>query len=572
MDDSGAMTTDGWTREGGTRTGGAPRFAVRAGDIAPPVPGFEVGDRLGAGASGTVWSAVRERDGLLVALKVLHGARAGAAAEAAREVSVLGRLADEHLVRLHDALEIPSGQTVLVLDHAAGGSLGAAVRARGHLTPGETVTVLTPIASAIGRLHLAGVVHGDLSPGNILLSRSGRPLVGDLGTSLLVGEPVAEARGTNGFVAPEVLAGGAPDPASDVFSLGAVGWFCLTGTAPDPAPWRGRLVDALLREGACVAGEPARLDPRYAVLAGLVESCLAQDPADRPEADALAVAVFDAAPAQPLPLLAPGDELSELTHRIREAASIAPAQRRRLRPLSRPARARRRRTPNRAPSRPVGRHAVAGRASARRVLTAVGSAAILLAGALATSAVLARREPAAAHPLGSAAGPAGPRAATPATSPRSRPIEADATGATQARPAVDEALVGDPAAPRRYPVGLLDILLERRAAAWRAGRAAGLGEVDAPGSAALTRDMALLAEVQRAGLRYRGLRHVVVSAMSVRAGPRTARLRARVDTTAYVIEGDGPDRARPRKTGPPALVDLVWTGAGWRVGAVAAAR
>ncbi len=564
------MRTDAARRHDGPVTAGA---ALSAGP--PDVPGYEPGEWLGAGASGTVWSAVRQRDGLVVALKVLHGARAGAADSAAREVAVLGRVADEHLVRLHEAVELVTGETVLVLDHASGGSLRAAVEARGHLTPGETVTVLTPVASAVGRLHGVGVVHGDLSPGNVLLTRSGRPLVGDLGTSRLVGDPVEETRGTDGFVAPEVLAGAAPDAASDVYALGALGWFCLTGAVPGPAPWRGRLVDALLRDGACVAGDPERLDPRYAALAALVESCLAHVPADRPHADALAVAVFEAAPARPLPLLAPGDEVSALTHRIRAAAAAGPHPRRRLLPGPW-------RRPNRGPWRWArgagtppppstsirpgpsgrGRHVARRRGSARRALTAAGSALILLTGVLAASAVLARREPAAA------------RAAVAASMPsatKSAPVGPVAERLPAGEPVASAALVADPAAPRSDPAGLLAALVERRAAAWRVGRVGGLGDVDAPRSAALARDTALLAEVQRAGLRYRGLRYVVVTATPVRVAATTARLSARVDTTAYVIEGAGTELARPREAGERALVDLVWTSAGWRVREVSAA-
>ena len=73
------------------------------------------------------------------------------------------------------------------------------VRARGHLSPGEVVTVLAPVASALGRLHDLGVVHGDVSPGNVLLDLDGRPVLGDLGLGHVVGEVSPGVWGTDGL-------------------------------------------------------------------------------------------------------------------------------------------------------------------------------------------------------------------------------------------------------------------------------------------------------------------------------------------------------------------------------------
>ena len=83
----------------------------------------------------------------------------------------------------------------------AGGSLGQVVAQREHLTPGETVTVIAPIARALAGLHDLGVVHGDLSPGNVLLDSTGRPVLADLGFSRLTGEAPGDVHGTDGFFA-----------------------------------------------------------------------------------------------------------------------------------------------------------------------------------------------------------------------------------------------------------------------------------------------------------------------------------------------------------------------------------
>jgi len=150
----------------------------------PVVPGYCLEELLGAGAAGSVWAAVRATDGAPVAVKVVPVRADGPDAErAAREVGVLASVDVEGLVGFHEAIGLPSdpAAVAIVLDRVRGGSLHRAVTARGHLSVGESVTILTAIARALGGLHAAGVVHGDVSPTNVLLELSGRPLLSDLG-------------------------------------------------------------------------------------------------------------------------------------------------------------------------------------------------------------------------------------------------------------------------------------------------------------------------------------------------------------------------------------------------------
>jgi hypothetical protein len=523
------MTSHG---AGVRRDGGWPE--VRGEGPAPPeVPGFELGDLLGVGSSGAVWSAVREEDGALLAVKVVRGAAGVALESASRELAVLGRAAADHVLRVHDAMALDGGDVVLVLDHMAGGSLGRVVSARGHLTPGEAVTVLSPVAAALGRLHAVGVVHGDVAPGNVLLDRTGRPVLGDLGTSHIAGEVVDEVSGTDGFLAPEVLAGGLPDAAADVYAVGALGWLCLTGSVPGPAPLRGSLEEALTRHGGPLGGGAG--EPGYAALVPLIERCLDPDPARRPAADALAVAVFECTPPRPLPVASGPDDVSGLTHRLRAAAVGAPVEGPARRRFARRLRAR---APIRGPRRRPARH---GAARLPRGPLLAASGLILLLGVLTASLVLSRRTPAAADPV-----PVVANTTTTGTGDHADPTR-------------------EPAAPGSNPAALLAALLERRAEAWRAGRVDRLSSVDAPGSAALARDTTLLTGVQQDGLRYRGLGFVVVSADVVTTSATAAVLRARVDTTAYVVEGPGADRRRSAAVGDPVLIDLVRTADGWRV-------
>ena len=527
MGDSGAMSwAMSWEEARGPRPEPAP----------PEVPGYEVGELLGAGAMATVWSAVRWADGLLVALKVVPGGAPADVDAALRELAVLRAMDSEHLLRVHDALGLPSGDLVLVLDHLAGGSLRRVVTARGHLGPKEAVTVLSPVASALGRLHAAAVVHGDVSPGNVLFDRTGRPVLADLGTARVAGLAVDEVHGTDGFVAPEVLAGAEPSPAADVYAVGALGWYCLTGEVPGPAVLRGPLGAAVTKLRRSVgAGEDEPLDPAYEALVAVLERCLATDPDLRPTAVDVALEIFACAEPEPLRFVLGADGVSALTHRIRAVAARESAI---------GDRGRRGRHVRPGPPR-------AGRAArlTRRAWVVLASLALLVTGALVASVVGSRST----------------RAAATETTPPASVAAATAVGRAGE-------LLTDRRAPGAEPLALVSVLADRRAAVWRAGVAARLGEVDAAGSAAMRRDTAALGQVQQAGLRYTGLAFAARDAALVSGTATAATLRVRVDTTAYVVVAPGGGRtARPSSRGPEVLVDLVWTPQGWRVQDVRAA-
>ena len=532
-----------------TRYAGRHRIVDHA---APSIAGYDVVEPIGGGGTGTVWSAVAP-DGATVAIKVVPAVDAD---DALVELAVLGRIRDPHLVRLHQALTLPSGDVALVLDHLAGGTVGTVVRTRGHLAPGELVTLLSPVASTVARLHGIGVVHGDLSPDNVLLDLDGRPFVADLGLARIVGADPAELRGTEGFVAPEVLAGAMPSAASDVHALGALAWFCLTGEAPGPAVVRGRLAEH-------VTGLPDEL-------VETVELALRTRPEERPDADALAVAIFQSAPAEPVVLARGGDEVGLLTRRIRAAARPAVAgagvrtdRGRATGPAAlrgvtgagatwlSAARRRMRHTGGRT-------NGVLGEAShrlgavTRTLLPWVVVASVLTALAMGALSWAGSRDDA--------------RAATTATTTPQDPGPLD--------PVTPPDTGGDPAvadiravvdAPQHDPVALVQALADARATAWSAGVAARLVEVDAPRSPALARDTEVLAGVQRARQRYVGLVFTVRDAEVLAQRGATVTIRTRIDTGAHVVRGPAGEVARPDATGAPMLLDVVRTASGWRV-------
>ncbi|MET4585660.1 serine/threonine protein kinase [Pseudarthrobacter sp. PvP022] len=277
---------------------------------APEVPGYEVERELGRGASASVW-LVREQLTLReFAVKCFeppeHLARSAPGTGAPgrgdpdteqavrRELRILSALDHDHLVKAHEVVRLrgaADGGLGLVMDYAAGGSLARLVSCRGPLSVGQTVTVLTPLAQALGYLHGKGFMHSDVAPGNILFTAHGKPLLADLGVTRMVGDAAdCVPAGTEGFVDPapvDALRAGL-QPERDVYSAAAIGWYCLTGKAPEHGHSRPPL--SLL-----VPGVPP-------ALAAALEAGLKEDRRERPTALEFAGTVYRSADAAPVDL------------------------------------------------------------------------------------------------------------------------------------------------------------------------------------------------------------------------------------------------------------------------------
>jgi serine/threonine protein kinase len=472
----------------------------------PEVPGYRVGQCLGRGSSGSVWSAVRSGDQAVVAVKVVPLRTPLEVAQVSRELAVLGRLEVDGLVRLHEVIGLAGEPpaVAIVVDHLGGGSLAAAVGARGHLSVGESVTVLVPVAKALAGLHSVGVVHGDVSPANVLLESSGRPLLSDLGLARLVGETPADAGrealaavfGTPGFVAPEVLRGAEPTPASDVYAVGALAWFCVTGEPFQHGHGR---------------------EPRDGIRAGVpdgwriaTEFALSPDPALRPSASELALAYFDSAPCEPLRLVVGADNTSLLTQRLRRHEDPGDVEED-LAPLS----------------------------PARRSWPWLAVGCLIVAAATGVGV---------AHPWTAAA----PNPPTPPTTTQNADLATNRDS------------------PRRDPRGLMQALAARRALVMMRGRAEELGTLDVAGSAALATDTTLLTDLRSRGQSYRGVALVVRAARTSSFDTRSAVIDAVVDTAAYtVVDAAGATR-HAGTTGARMRFTLRWQEQRWKVERVGA--
>lgn len=292
------------------------------------LPGYDVQSLLGFGATGEVWRAVELATGETVALKRL---REGADVKALqREAALLSGLDTPYVVRLRAVVG-----SVLVLDHAAGGSLAALLARRGALDPGEVVTIAAPLAQALAAAHARGLVHGDVTPANVLFTADGMPLLSDLGLARLAGERLATVDGTAEYLDPAVAAGGEPDAAADVWALAAVCHHLLAGAPPHGGSSVGEVLSSAVAGERAPLGLLAPTAPR--ALVEVVEAGLVADPAARPDATVFAGMLRRAHAAAPvrltggLPTAGPVPEVRP-THVVRAAPPSLPAVARRPRP------------------------------------------------------------------------------------------------------------------------------------------------------------------------------------------------------------------------------------------------
>ncbi|RAO34189.1 Non-specific serine/threonine protein kinase [Micromonospora saelicesensis] len=303
-------------------------------------------ERIGLGGMSEVWRGEDEVLGRPVAIKVLAGQFATdpqLRATIQREARAAARLTHPHVTQVYDYAEatLAGGVVVpyLVMELVDGHNLADRLRT-GPLPWPEAVRVAGQIAAALAAAHRIGVVHRDVKPGNVMLTDTGAKVL-DFGIAALggldsqSGEPLM---GTPAYFAPERLTAGPPDPASDVYALGALLYRTLTGQAPLPVQsWEDAL--EVHRRGTPVP--PLRVPGLPADIAELTVACLAANPADRPSAAHLARRFGAGQPVEPpteLLRVRPAAHPPTLIDRSVVArpvpATAAPARRRSRRPLA----------------------------------------------------------------------------------------------------------------------------------------------------------------------------------------------------------------------------------------------
>jgi serine/threonine protein kinase len=206
---------------------------------APPLAGrYLLLDQVGAGGMGSVWRARDVRTGELVAVKVLG----------AHDSATLLRFVREQSVRIvHPHVVAPTGwaaedhRVVFAMDLVRGGSVEQLAAEHGGLPASYVAVLLDQLLQALDAVHAAGVVHRDVKPANLLLEPGGPHLrLGDFGVAVAL-DDVRLTRGpgvvgTDGYMAPEQVAGAAPEPRQDLYAAGVVARGLLTGRPGEPAP------------------------------------------------------------------------------------------------------------------------------------------------------------------------------------------------------------------------------------------------------------------------------------------------------------------------------------------------
>lgn len=293
-----------------------------------PVAGARLASRyrlerpLASGGMAEVWVGTDEVLARRVAIKLLHRhlARDASFIERFRaEAVAAARLAHPSIVSIYDTFE-DDGLQGIVMELVVGTTLRADLDQHGPLRLDAVLAIGTQVADALGAAHQAGLVHRDVKPANILLSKDGRVLVTDFGIAKAAetGDLTATGAmiGTAKYLAPEQVEGGPIDGRADLYALGVVLYEALTGTPPflaetdaatalarlhrDPRPpseLRADLprgVEAVVLQ--CLARDP---DHRFATAAAL-RRALVQAGAEPERAPAVAAhAAAEAAPAIP---------------------------------------------------------------------------------------------------------------------------------------------------------------------------------------------------------------------------------------------------------------------------------
>lgn len=408
---------------------------------------------VAGGAMGEVWEAYDERMARTVAVKVLRPEYARDPVAMARfrtEARLAARLSHPGIAQVHDVDDgtSPDEAPWMVQEFVPGHPLSELVAAPGRLDPIRAAGLIAQAADAVHAAHQAGVVHRDLTPGNLLVCDGDTVKITDFGIARAADAPAltatGEVLGAAAYLSPEQVRGEPATAATDIYTLGVVLYECLAGARPFTGTNPVEVARAHLHQ------DPRPLPPTVPEqLRALTAAAMARDPAHRPTSAA------------------------EFANRLREAA--------RLRPVSAPGHAA---TWDwfAAPSLPVASSASAEPAGKTRALPAVSPSDSSPSVVPSRPAVPSPQPAAPRRPVPPAAEATGAAAVRQATSPRPRPASATAVASSR--------WVGE--LWRRSPVSRIGIiggaviLLVVLAVLWGGSGANAAPGIDMPGSGTST--------------------------------------------------------------------------------------
>jgi eukaryotic-like serine/threonine-protein kinase len=231
---------------------------------------YELADPIGRGGAGAVWRAWDRRRKRYVAAKVLQQSDAHSLLRFVREQAM--RIDHPHILA-PASWAADDDKVLFTMDLVSGGSLAHLIGDYGPLPPTFVCTLLDQLLAGLTAVHAEDVVHRDIKPANILLEATGtgrpRLRLSDFGISMRKGEPrLTDTNfvvGTPGYFAPEQMMGAEPDFTADLFAVGLVALYLLTGEKPDS-------MEMLARYEQGVPPAPARVpEPLWQVLGQLLQ-------------------------------------------------------------------------------------------------------------------------------------------------------------------------------------------------------------------------------------------------------------------------------------------------------------
>lgn len=265
---------------------------LNAGDRLGP---YQIVNLIGAGGMGQVYRAQDTRLARTVAIKILSAEIDSAAAREQfdREARAISSLSGPNICTLYD-VGTQDGRAYLVMEYLEGETLADRL-ARGPVPLKKVVEYALQIAAGLDATHRHGLIHRDLKPGNVMLTKSGVKLL-DFGLAKMarptdcLGTAADPARtitapgvllGTCQYVAPELLAGKEPDRRCDIFAFGAVVYEMITGRRAFDGNTQAITCARILEHDPPPMQTPEAATAQFAALDYLVRSCLVKDPEER---------------------------------------------------------------------------------------------------------------------------------------------------------------------------------------------------------------------------------------------------------------------------------------------------
>jgi tRNA A-37 threonylcarbamoyl transferase component Bud32/tetratricopeptide (TPR) repeat protein len=247
---------------------------------------YDVAEKVGDGGMATVYRATDRTLKRDVAIKVMHphlSKRDDARARFAREAKAAARLKHANIVDVYDYSSGQDSEAFLVTEFVHGETLTQFGNDHGPFLPQAAALIAHAVAGALGHAHAAGIVHRDIKPDNLMISRDGQIKLMDFGiatavdleqmtiTGAIVGSPA--------HMAPEQIEGGELDARCDMFALGTVIYFLVTRRLP----FQASNPHALFRQILEGQYEPAsRFNPAVdRTFDGIIAQCLQRKPVDR---------------------------------------------------------------------------------------------------------------------------------------------------------------------------------------------------------------------------------------------------------------------------------------------------